>query len=61
MKKDVLTAIFLCTLLLSLVPSSAALVLDFENPEQLNQLEVLRETDDRWKLTNNVGNPFQLD
>ena len=61
MKKDALTAIFLCALLLSLVPSSTALVFDFENSEQLNQLEVLRETDDRWKLTNNVGDPFQLE
>ena len=61
MKKDALTAIFLYALLLSLVPPSAALVFDFENPEQLDQLEVLRETDDRWKLTNNVGDPFQLE
>ena len=61
MKKDALTAIFLCALLLFLVPPSAALVFDFENPEQLNQLEILRETDDRWKLTNNVADPFQLE
>ena len=61
MKKDVLTAIFLCALVLFLVTPSAALVFDFENPEQLDQLEVLRETDNRWKLTNNVGDPFQLE
>lgn len=61
MKKDALTAIFFCALVLFLVAPSAALVLDFENPEQLNQLEVLRETDDRWKSRNNVDNPFQLE
>ena len=61
MKKDVLTAIFVCVLVLLLVIPSAALVFDFENPEQLNQLEVLRETDDQWKLMNNVDDPFQLE
>ena len=61
MKKDALTAIFLSALVLFLGTPSAALVFDFENPEQLNQLEVLRETDDHWKLRNNVDNPFQLE
>ncbi len=61
MKKDALTVIFLCALVLFLVIPSAALVLDFENPEQLNQLEVLRETDDHWKSMNNVEDPFQLE
>ena len=61
MKKNTLTTIFLCTLVLLLGTPSAALVLDFENPEQLNQLEVLRETDDRWKSRNNVDDPFQLE
>lgn len=61
MKQDALTAIFFCALVLFLVAPSAALVLDFENPEQLNQLEVLRETDDHWKSRNNVDDPFQLE
>ena len=61
MKKDALTAIFLCALVVFLVTPSAALVFDFENPEQLNQWEVLRETDNHWKLANNVGDPFQLE
>ena len=61
MKKNTLTTIFLCTLVLFLGAHSAALVLDFENPEQLNRLEVLRETDDRWKSMNNVEDPFQLE
>ena len=47
MKKDALTVIFLCALVLFLVSPSAALAFDFENPEQLDQLEVLRETDDQ--------------
>lgn len=61
MKKDGLTAILLYALVLFLVTPSAALVFDFENPEQLNQLEVLRETDDQWQLMNNVDDPFQLE
>ena len=61
MKKDMWTAIFLCALILFLVTPSAALVFDFENPEQLNQLEVLRETDDHWRSMNNVDDPFQLE
>jgi len=61
MKKEAFTVIFLCALVLFLVAPSAALVFDFENPEQLDQLEVLRETDDHWKSRNNVEDPFQLE
>lgn len=61
LKKSVLIAIFSCALVLFLVTISCALFFDFENPEQLEQWEVIRETDDRWKLRNNVGDAFRLD
>lgn len=61
MRKDVLTAIFLGTLVLCLATTSSALFFDFENQQQLDSWEVIRETDARWKLMNNVGDAFRLD
>ncbi len=45
MKKDVLTVIFLCALLLSLVPSSAALVFDCP----LHLVEKARKTERQFQ------------